>query len=403
MEAFKAPDITAFRRNIEEAANGTFKWFLEEQAFLSWTAAKHPSFLLIRGAPGQGKTVLSKFLLGHLESENTLVQKNRLVVYFFCSDRDDSLKTVNSILRSLVKQLMCGSTRALKVLSSFEPNLAKALDSNDTLWDMFEAALKDSDHSEIYCLLDGLDELEKDSDRKETTKLLKRLRTFAFTSQAASTSHRQPILKVIGTSRPMPEILDPLEGLTCFDLQAHLEDLKIFVDQRVSALPTRFSEDLRKQAAELLLAKAERTFLWVSIVVRRLEAIRFPSIAGLKETIEASSTHLDSLYENIFRQLEECPKVEQQLVVWVVYGKRPLTLRELEAALATQIDSKNEEATKDHKITLTPETLANILGVILESTPDGVVHLIHQSAKEFILNRNLFKAAFGSHRTVWIY
>ncbi|KAF8251998.1 hypothetical protein K440DRAFT_595037 [Wilcoxina mikolae CBS 423.85] len=395
IKALNAPKVDTFLRNVENAATGTFTWFLEEQAFRSWTTAKGPSSLLIIGAPGEGKTVLSKFLLERLKK---VKQKNDMIIYFFCSDRDDSLKTVNSLLRSLVTQLLCGSAQVRNILEPYEKDPAKAVDSDNTLWEMFQAAVRDSRHNAIYCLLDGLDELEKYSDGKERTKLLNGLKEL-LAAQNDPISPQRSALKLLGTSRQIPEIVHKLQGLTRYDLKAQPADLKIFVDQRISDLPESFGNDLREQAARMLLDEAKGTFfLWVSIVVKRLEKIDFPTVAGLKKTIEESSTDLDTLYYDIFRQINQRSKFAQKLVVWVVYGKRPLTLRELEAALATQMDSKNEESTKDHKTALTSKSLASVLGVILESTAEGFVRLIHQSAKDFIMDRNLLaNSLFGTN------
>ncbi|KAF8539839.1 hypothetical protein BDD12DRAFT_805016 [Trichophaea hybrida] len=395
IEALNAPKVDAFLRNVENAADGTFTWFLEEQAFRSWTTAKEPSSLLIIGAPGEGKTVLSKFLLQHLKKEKL---KNVIIIYFFCSDRDESFKTVNSLLRSLVTQLLCGSAQIRKFLEPYEKDTAKAVDSNDILWEMFQAAVRGSRYNAIYCLLDGLDELEKYSDGKERAKLLTGLKEL-LSDQTDPISPQRSTLKFLGTSRQIPEIVYNLRGMTRFDHKAQPEDLKIFVDQKISDLPESFGNDHREQAARLLLDEAKGTFfLWVSIVVKRLEKIDFPTVAGLQKTIEESSTDLDTLYDDIFRQINQRSEYAQKLVVWVVYGKRPLTLRELEAALATQMDSENEESTKDHKTALTSKSLASALGVILESTAEGFVRLIHQSAKDFIINRNLLvNSSFGTN------
>ncbi|KAF8538307.1 hypothetical protein BDD12DRAFT_779452, partial [Trichophaea hybrida] len=395
IEALNAPKVDAFIRNVENAANGTFTWFLEEQTFRSWTTAKQPSSLLIIGAPGQGKTVLSKFLLQHLKKKKL---KNVMIIYFFCSDRDNSFNTVNSLLRSLVTQLLCGSAQVRKILKPYEKDPAKSVDSNDTLWEMFQAAIKDSCHNAMYCLIDGLDELEKHTDGKERTKFLFGLKEL-FATQTDPIGPQSSALKFLGTSRQIPEIVNKLRGLTRFDLKAKPEDLKIFVDQRISDLPESFGNELREQAARLLMDEAKGTFfLWVSIVVKRLENIDFPTVAGLKKTIEESSTDLDTLYDDIFRQINQRSEFAQKLVVWVVYGQRPLTLKELEAALATQMDSKDENSTKDHKTDLTSKSLASILGVILETTAEGFVHLIHQSAKDFIIDRNLFvNSSFGTN------
>ena len=395
MEALNAPKVDAFLWNVENAAKGTFTWFLVEPAFRSWTTAKESSSLLIIGAPGQGKTVLSKFLLQHLKMEK---QQNVMIIYFFCSDRDDSLKTVNSLLRSLVAQLLSGSPQIRKNLKQFEQDPATAADSNHILWEMFETAVTTSSHKAIYCLLDGLDELEKYCNGNELETFLIRLRDLLRT-RTDPISPRYSSLKFLGTSRQIPEIVNKLQGLTRFDLKAHSEDLKIFVDQRILDLPESFGQDLREQAARLLMDEAKGTFfLWVSIVVKRFEKIDFPTVAGLKKTIKESSTDLNTLYDDLFRQIDQRSEFAQKLVVWVVYSKRPLTLRELEAALATQQDSKNEECTKDYKTALTSKSLASVLGVILESTTEGFVRLIHQSAKDFIIGRNLVvNSSFGTN------
>ncbi|KAF8534240.1 hypothetical protein BDD12DRAFT_634450, partial [Trichophaea hybrida] len=175
--------------------------------------------LLIIGAPGQGKTVLSKFLLQHMKKKKL---KNVMIIYFFCSDRDDSFKTVNSLLRSLITQLLCGSAQIRKILKLYEKDLAKSMDSNDALWEMFQASIKKSRHKAVYCLIDGLDELEKHSDGKERTKLLLGFKEL-FAAQTDPIRPQCSALKFLGTSRQIPEIVNKLQGLTRFDLKAKPE------------------------------------------------------------------------------------------------------------------------------------------------------------------------------------
>jgi len=74
-------------------------------------------------------------------------------------------------------------------------------------------------------------------------------------------------LKILLTSRPDPDISTQLKRFPCFDLRAHEEDLEIFVNKMVSDLPRQFDR-LQDKAAELLLAGAGRSFLWVSIIMK---------------------------------------------------------------------------------------------------------------------------------------
>jgi hypothetical protein len=59
-----------------------------------------------------------------------------------------------------------------------------------------------------------------------------------------------------------------------------------------------------------------------------------------------------------------------------VYGRRPLTLKELEAALTTQLDFKSKVSTDEYRIDLTTEAVTSASGVILEIIDNDRVHLI---------------------------
>jgi len=192
-------------------------------------------------------------------------------------------------------------------------------------------------------------------------------------------------LKILLTSRPDPDISTQLKRFPCFDLRAHEEDLEIFVNKMVSDLPRQFDR-LQDKAAELLLAGAGRSFLWVSIIMKEIKRIRFPSVAELQETIRSSPTDLNTLYSGIFDKIMGSSVIEQKLVA---YDRQPLTFKELETAVSIQANSKSQASTQDYMVNLTSELLTSALGIILESI-DGVIHLIHQSAKDYMLQKNMF-------------
>src|SRR5436190_3310560 len=107
LKALKAPDYAAFRKyQVEDPAAGTFSWFREEDLVCRWLSEERSSMLWVRGSPGQGKTVLSKFLLDHLEKRPALNGGNAKVIYFFFYHQDEYLRTASSALRSLIKQLL---------------------------------------------------------------------------------------------------------------------------------------------------------------------------------------------------------------------------------------------------------------------------------------------------------
>ena len=380
VKALDAPNYAAFRKfNVEDPAPGTLKWFLHNDLVSSWISKEESSLIWIRGSPGQGKTVLSKFILDHLE-ELAGFHKSVKVVYFFFYDRDERFRTVSSILRSLLKQFL---TSNLFQYVSDIVETDSSTDSEDTLWEIIEAIFHAPIFSKIYCIIDALDECDEGS----REWLLRRIVKLA----QASAQKQGRVLKLFVTSRPVMDITRKLDSFLCINLRANPGDLKLLVNSRLATLGNLGAE-LQEYAAKLLLSGAERTFLWVSIVLRQLSKISLPSVAEISRIIETSPTDLDELYRTIMDQIMKGNTNQQKLLAWVVYGQRPLTLKELKAALATQIDSRNKASTEKYQITLSAKTIAEAAGVILEIT-DGKVHLIHQSAKDFLLKNGQLKSA----------
>ena len=257
-----------------------------------------------------------------------------------------------------------------------------------TLWAIFKKILLDPLHSEvpIYCVIDALDECE---DRDELLSRIQQISSIPKTRFA-----RRTYVKLLVTSRPEVNARRILPTLVCVDLKATSEDIETFVREKVRTLPANFDDKLRKEAAKLMLSKAEQTFLWVSIVVKKLERLSLPSVADLRDTVKQSSTDLVTLYSGIAEKIKEGPPKVQKLVAWVVYGRRPLTLQELEAALATQMDSTTKEGTEEHRFDLTREALKSAAGIILEIV-HNTVHVIHQSAKDFVLESLVGASCFN--------
>jgi hypothetical protein len=105
-------------------------------------------------------------------------------------------------------------------------------------------------------------------------------------------------VKLLVTSRPIVDISRELYRIPCIDLKANPNNLKIFIESKVKAL-SHLSTDLKKNVAELLLHRVERTFLWVPIVLKKLKAITLLSLAKLRGIIEESLTYLHELYLTI--------------------------------------------------------------------------------------------------------
>ena len=130
-----------------------------------------------------------------------------------------------------------------------------------------------------------------------------------------------------------------------------------------------------------------------------------PSSDKIKKIVERSPTDLEEFYRNIINEIMQGPEEDQKLLAWVVYAKRPLSLRELEEALATQEDSRSQTSIAPYRAKLDKtEALGSNVGVILEITDDEV-HLFHQSAKDFLVKTGQLSTSefyHGLHPNIYL-
>ncbi|KAM0476085.1 hypothetical protein ACHAPX_006502 [Trichoderma viride] len=376
----KAPDSKAFRNDkVGDRTPGTLSWFLRNDRYRGWESADSPSGLWIQGSPGQGKTMLAKFILDTLEESVRSSEIPSAVIYFFFYDQDESYRTAGAAMKSLIEQMLHLAPDAFQIVTqTFD---IESSDINDnSLRDILKDLLQNAQLSTIFCVIDGLDECQNDGSRKMLLDLI------AGNLRQSSTRRNSsiPTVKTLLTSRPTIDIHGELYHLPNIQLKANHEDLEIFIKNKVRDL--RFHEDLKQKAIHLLGSRVEQTFLWISIVLKRLKvATPLLSEAGMEEMINESPSDLEKLFENIISGIKEAKDITaQKLLIWVVYGRRPLTLAELEEAIAVQDDSTSKGSTKKYSVALTESGVTTATGVILEII-DGKIHLVHQSAKDFLL------------------
>ncbi|KAM0518998.1 hypothetical protein ACHAPE_003989 [Trichoderma viride] len=376
----KAPDSEAFRNDkVGDRTPGTLNWFLRNDRYRGWESADSPSGLWIQGSPGQGKTMLAKFILDTLEDSVPSSEIPAVVIYFFFYDQDESYRTAGAAMRSLIKQMLHLAPDAFQIVTqTFDIESSDI--SDNSLRDILKDLLQNAQLSAIFCVIDGLDECQNDGSRKMLLDLI------ASNHRQSSTRRNSsiPTLKTLLTSRPTVDIHGELYHLPNIQLKANHEDLEIFIKNKVRDL--RFHEDLKQKAINLLSSRVEQTFLWISIVLKRLKvATPLLSEAGMEEMINESPSDLEKLFENIISRIKEAKDVTaQKLLIWAVYGRRPLTMAELEEAIAVQDDSTSKGSAKKYSVALTESGVTTATGVILEII-DGKIHLVHQSAKDFLL------------------
>ena len=193
-EEYTNPDFEFRNENMPQQS-------LRMEDFISWRDSDKSEILLISAPPGRGKSVLSNFILGHLES--TILPKASLsskITYYFCNIKnDEASRNANSVLRALVVQLCEHQQRLFQILpSEYETNSSQFFSASfDTLSHIFEKMLHGGMYAQIYCVIDGLD-VYQEGMRELIAKLAE-----IFSPEFGAKS---PVLKLLCTTRPQTPI-----------------------------------------------------------------------------------------------------------------------------------------------------------------------------------------------------
>lgn len=212
---------------VNNPQQGTLQWFFRSPQFRLWRDAEKSSGLWIRGSPGQGKSVLAKAVLNHLDqyAQSEPCVKSAKVIYFFCYNQDRDFRTITCIFRALIVQLLRTSDtsvfRHLPLTYQDKPEGFIKEATIATLWAIFKNILLDPLHSEvpIYCVIDALDECE------DYDELLSRIQQIS--SIPTNGPANLPNLKLLVTSRPEVNARRIFSTLVCVDLKATTEAINL--------------------------------------------------------------------------------------------------------------------------------------------------------------------------------
>ncbi|KAH0541631.1 hypothetical protein FGG08_003921 [Glutinoglossum americanum] len=434
---------------VAEGQGDTGDWIWENPAFRDWYVAKGSTILWIQGKPGSGKSTLSKQILrklqidhgvkGHAEifSESDIstrlgwtndskpivqmrAERNRdmtIVAGFFYNNRGGQTETNHSqLLQSLLYQILCQDKRLFVPIRDIY-RLLRDTHGNDTSWShedlmvVFSILSKfDEFPLRIYIIIDAMDE----SDEAGRLEILSLLSNFCSVDVRC-------VFKSVVASRPSPDVKNRLANLKdCRQIilqDENMSDIERVIDARLKPVET----DLGPQSPELqyirsyLLRHSDGVFLWVELVLRRVEEYVNSGATGdgIRERLEGFPDDLYPFYRDIIRQLEargKCDITEAgNMIAWASCAGRPLDVQEFGDAIAISsvsgagnLDSTVLKAKRYRNLDHLRKGIKARSGGLLEvttpkrssryqqrdaglSVSNDIVQLLHQTVKEFLL------------------
>jgi hypothetical protein len=257
----------------------------------------------------------------------------------------------------------------------------------------------DPEAGEVVCILDALDECE--GPRRH--ELIERL--CGFFDNPRKHEPNKARLKFLVTSRPYVDIERRFQPLTSAvptvrlageeETESISQEIEKVIKAKVQeigkwlnlTIPVRMTLEIK------LLSVTHRTYLWLKLVfgviTEQLQVTekRLLGITdGLPETVEMAYTAISDESTDRLRA--------KKLLHKIVAAGRPLSLREMNVALAVKEDSSSYEGLDLESEESFRATVRNLCGLFV-SVINSRIFLIHQTAKEFLIREEAMVTSVG--------
>lgn len=418
LDSLQTPNYVDDQFRIKEPSEGTASWIYDSTEYKQWLETLKPlASVHLIGKMGSGKSVLMKSVIRKLRTQIPKPTRHgSAVLYYFCTcvNRTD---TPLDILKGFTAQLVndCGGLFE-ETVSNSELLQVKRWSADPPSWSfealshIFTTLMRHARFSNLYCIVDALDECES-TGLDELLQLLLGL--------AEEPSLRDTKTRLLFSSREHSHILTSLEASeTCFRVfvRPHIvePDIRVAMQDDLSKLKKvlNLDEEETERLQEALLEKSDGMFLWVSLAIKEIMAnCHDATNEDLEELINDLPFGLKGLYEKSWiKLLESLPtkkiSLAKRVLVWLLLAKRALTIPELTIALAVKPGEKNVPSTGKLLRSLSSFVLTYLTPFVQISgidatqqppnaTEDGSlkgfepigpkIRLVHQSAQDYLL------------------
>ena len=356
----------------KERFRATCEWILENRTFGDWISSRpsgdHPPILWIHARPGAGKT----FLAAHCAE---LLLEIGTVAYFFCDTKVQKRRTAISVCRTWVHQLLYDNPQLAREVEEvfYKSTVPTIVDMKKVLGKLLDK----TDH--CWFVLDGLDECEPEA-RADLLDIcehvMDRAKVLIISRKENDIDRR---LSQLGEEKVATIVIEP---------EDNCKDIKSYVEAKVQDMEID-DEELEETVITRLVHGANGMFLWVRLIIEELEEAERDD--DLEEALYNLPDGLDELYARVLDRINRFKKdskreTARQLLQWIACAMEPLTVSEIEHALAITPDEESFNVRR--KIRRTQDFIMETCGPLVEiSQADQRVRMAHASVKDFLLSK----------------
>ncbi|KAI0466525.1 ankyrin repeat-containing domain protein [Xylaria cf. heliscus] len=372
-----------------ERVPGTCEWFIHHDRFIHWRDERTSSLLWVSADPGCGKSVLVKYLVDEVFPST----RTSTTCYFFFKDDLEDQKTIENALRCILRQLLNQRKDLLsdELVEKFEADGVAISKSFSELWHLLMIVVKHKDAGKVICLLDAFDECTEEG----RVKLSRELNKLYKTESTAFT------LKFLITSRPYASIQREFQILESHKPTIHLQGenqtesdkISVEIDLVIKYKVETLSSELKLQSDEAtklyrrFTSIPHRTYLWVYLAFNSIRGYNGPVSFTLEDTTHDLPRTVADAYERILAKGGNETEARRLLHI-VLAASRPLALHEMALALGLRDDVATYRDIRVEPIDRFRATVKALCGLFVIIV-DSKIYLLHQTAREFLLGKQL--------------
>ncbi|SJL02929.1 uncharacterized protein ARMOST_06270 [Armillaria ostoyae] len=400
-DAEKAADILAKRLRVQNVVNwleplnsraklrevrerrqlGTCEWLLSHPRFASWYSSG--SFLWMNGIPGNGKTLLTSFVIDHLK-KRVMTRSDETVLFAFADFQDARSTDVVVLLRTLLVQLLDHCKPKDFIEDPDFAELEKTMQRHSTdrprviqhlvglLGGKASAPWK-----RVFIVIDALDECAQ-GNRRESIAAIRNL---------ASAGSK---FSVFVTSRREQDIVDVLSRVPTISLvnetQKVKDDIRGFIEVKMNKSYlslARLPEPVRARISSTLLEKANGMFRLVDCQLQSLAEAKFEK--EINEILQNLPADLNSMYERILQNVkEQGQEAVKRTLWWLVGSHRQLRLAELMEAI--MVETGRDSPNTDLKLLAGENLLEMCSSLVRHDAETDILTLSHASVQDFLFS-----------------
>jgi len=389
-------------QNIDYAAKGTCEWLLQHDTYKSWVTCDQ-DLLWIKGKPGSGKSTLLRYALDNVMVASN-IGGNALVLSFFFHGRGAELqRTPLGLFRSLLHQLLSRVPSASPDLVATFQQRRNTIGAPGEKWqwylrelqDFFRSSLlKVLENRSVWLFIDALDECGE----RNAVNLVRHFKTLLQELLSPDSQFR-----ICFACRHYPILDRDFKFEICLEHE-NMQDISTYVMAQLSQ-----SHRLTISMVPASITKrADGVFMWARLVVEDVLDLerQGTSLKKIENKVNAIPPELDELYDELVRNMrEDDEQASLKLIQWICFATRPLSLDELRWAMTVDADCphKSLRQCKDAEdyvhdsdtMEKRLKTLSHGLAEAVSSSSGRVVQFIHQSVKDFFVEKGL--STFGSN------